>query len=142
MRYISKLILAVTMITIVGGSYALFIRDSNTPVDGYCAKRKGFLSNEEFIQLAVRQSLKDPPQLRPDIEGSEASIVNFSQEHPGCCSVAKARRRGLWGDYLSTSVVMEIKTKEKDPSRKNPSEYTTWTVLRECGELVLHSGGG
>jgi len=141
-RNISKRRVVATIIIIVLSAYVLFIRDSTSRLEGYCLKEKRFLTDEDFIQLAVRRALKDPPQLRPDIDGSELSIMSFSQEHPGCCRVTHEIKKSFFGNYLRTSVVLEIKTKEKDSSRRSPSEYTTWTVMRECGELVFHSGGG
>ena len=110
--------------------------------DGYCLNRMRVLNNEDFIKLAVRQSIKQSPRWRPDIDDSEAAIESFHREHPGCCSVTKEKASGLFGDYLETSVVMQINTKEQDPSRNKPFEYTTWTVMTECGDLVLQSGGG
>jgi hypothetical protein len=119
----------------------IYLANKFTP-DGYCLKQMRVLSNEDFIKLAVKQSLKSSPSLRPDIDESEAAIENFYSQHPDCCSVTREKENGFFGDYLETSVVMKIKTKEEDPSRNKPFEYTTWTVMTECGGLVLQSGGG
>lgn len=115
-------------------------------IPGYCYSQKRFLSDEEFIQSALRRVLKGSPYSRPDIDGSEASIRNFHSDHPGCCQIlriaaGKEPEGAAFSDIWHVAVLMSFKSLEKF-SPSSPAMYTSYTVLNECGKVLEHSGGG
>jgi len=133
------LLAIVISITIVYKGYKYFYPD----IPGYCYSQKRFLSDEEFIQLAVKEALTHSAVLRPDIDGSEASIRNFSKHHPGCCQVHRFKpgtlpKGNAYADQWTAHVVMTFRRAEK-PNLSAPEMYNTFTILDVCGHVLMHS---
>ena len=67
------------------GCFALYLIVPTSPAE-YCREQKRFLSDEEFIETAVRNDVKGGMM---KIEPSEASIRSFHADHPKCCRVRR-----------------------------------------------------
>ncbi|MBC7786279.1 MAG: hypothetical protein H7Z18_02225 [Methylophilaceae bacterium] len=64
---------------------------------GYCSAQQRYISDEEFIQIAVRAN-KD----KMKIDGSEESISSFHAKNPECCSVDRKQTQYLSRFFINS----------------------------------------
>lgn len=106
----------------------------------YCAAQKRSLSDEEFIEIAIREQVNAN---RMDIDGSESSIRNFIKEHPTCCSI---ERNGEDPSFINKvtgfrAVDVQIVFPVKEDLRKTiGANYEGHVVIRPCGEVDREYG--
>lgn len=116
-------------------------------IPGYCYSQKRFISNAEFIEIALRETLLGGNHyFRPNIDSSDESIRNFYQQNPDCCQVIRILANTLpegnsWQNIWHVDVVMHFKPLKKLNS-SDPDIYETWTNINECGQVLDHFGGG
>lgn len=101
---------------------------------GYCGEQKRFLSDEEFIEIAVRDVHRSG---RMKIDGADASIVSFHAQHPNCCRVYRETQSfidGMLNTYV-VEVVMyyEVNDKELKAQPKEGAYYESYTKIGACG---------
>lgn len=104
---------------------------------GYCFPEWKYLSDEDFIQAAVRSNVRDM-----DIDGSEESIKNFHAKHPKCCSVSRSYvswGERLWfGNYVT--VELNYKMKSKIPTERKYMFYRQYLRMLQCGDAGSNYG--
>jgi hypothetical protein len=127
----SKITLVVAAIILVSGIIYGLREPSYSTQPGYCNKQKRFISDEEFIQIAIKKALKFPMTMRPDIDGSESSMRDLKVND--CCKIGRYLAGNHWDDQWLARVGLKYKTKQKDYDRTNPDEYVAFVVMDECG---------
>ena len=111
-------------------------------IPGYCYSQKRFISDEEFIRLAVKRLMSSFSDA-PSIENSESFIWSYHREHPDCCSVYKPPAGKEWYGLGEVHIYIHYKTKypSSDESSKTPYEYSSFIIFDECGEYMGEFGG-
>jgi hypothetical protein len=62
----------------------------NSKRPDFCVAQKRYLTDEEFIGIAIRNQVYAD---RLGIGASEESVSNFHMNHPKCCRVTASRQR-------------------------------------------------
>jgi hypothetical protein len=132
---VSRIVLAVA-----GASLGLLYVFLPFRVSRYCGEQHHFLSDEEFIEAAVRNEV---PRGRIAIDGSEASIRTFSAGNPKCCRVTRRKvsffERALGVDTVD--VDMYYRVNEATLKHQLGAEYYgLHLAIDSCGR-VLNSAG-
>ena len=105
---------------------------------GYCGEQKRFLSDAEFIEIAVRDEFNTR---RMNIDGSEASISSFHAKYPNCCHVYRGgdKSMGISTDSIVVHLVYEVNEKRFNETKEK--YYENNKVIGPCGGEVLDSYG-
>lgn len=108
---------------------------------GYCFEQKRYLSDEEFIQIAVRSELQSI-----NIDGSEKSISTFQKRNPKCCSI---NREPSGMSFVNTvlnhtfvEVTLRYEKNAKTLFQKKESFYQAFVSIHSCGKVLDTIGSG
>lgn len=102
---------------------------------GYCSEQKRFLSDEEFIEIAVRDEFNTG---RMNIDGSDASIRTFHAKHPNCCHVDRKAARSFMDKLFGAHVVVVqviYEVNEKNFNETKEKYYEDNLVIGTCGRM-------
>lgn len=112
--------------------YAIYLIVADPP--GYCAAQQRYISDEEFIQIAIQRE-----KTSMNIDGSEESIRTFHAKNPDCCRVDRNQTQ-YFARFLSTTVnsvevylqyEMSAAKVARYPANKY---YDASVILDECGK--------
>lgn len=137
----SPFILKTILLGLLGISlYASYTLLTSDP-PGYCAEQKRFLSDEEFIEIAVRNEASGGMM---KINGSDASIVSFHAQHPDCCRVYRETQsfiEKILNAYV-VEVVMyyEVNEREFNTWPNEGEYYESYTEIGACGRVYGSMG--
>ena len=121
--------------------YLSFIIFADPP--GYCAAQQRNISDEEFIQIAVRQNKNSM-----NIDDSEESIRTFHAKNPDCCTVYREHTQYLSRLLLtrvhSVEVYLQFEKNTEEIARTGGSNiyYDAFVTISTCGEELENSGIG
>lgn len=124
------------------GLYALYV---SIPSDtlGYCDKQKLFLTDEEFIEIAVRDEFRTG---RMNVDGSEESFRAFHAMNSDCCSVDRSDRRNflekMIGASYSVEVLVAYEVNVEWLNRSTEKFYVNNLVINPCGDVLDTYGMG
>lgn len=112
--------------------YLAYITFADPP--GYCATQKRYISDEEFIQIAVREN-----KTSMNIDGSEESIRTFHVKNPDCCTVNRRQTqyssRFLLTAVNSVEVFFQYELSAAKVARYPANKYyDAWTTIDVCGK--------
>lgn len=108
----------------------------------YCSAQKRVLTDEELIEIAVREQVAIG---HIDIDGSEASIRDFHKEQPTCCSVTRNTEDQGFINWIVgfRAVDVEVNFRVRTDRRKAVGEYYEGhVIIRACGEVDRVYGTG
>lgn len=134
----SPFILKTIFLGFLGGLlYVAFISDPT----GYCGEKKRFLSDEEFIEIALRDAYGSG---RMKIDGSDASIVGAYAQHRNCCRVYR-KTQSFIDRILNINVVdilmyYEVNEKEFKTEPKDGEFYESHMRIGACGRVYESFG--
>ena len=98
----------------------------------YCIDQRRALSNEEFIEIAVRDASS-----KMHTGGSDSSNGTFRIAHPNCCRVQ--RNMGSFLDtifgFATAEVEMYYELNNKSKARYGTDYYHQYTVINRCGDV-------
>ena len=122
---------------IVGSIVTMIVHTIITEPPGYCLAQKRYLSDEEFIQIAVRNNMG-----AMKIDGSEESIRTFHAKNPQCCTVDRSKTQ-YFSRFLSielngVDVYLNFERKEKTMAEHRGTTdkyYDAWVILDICGDI-------
>ena len=112
--------------------YLTFITFADPP--GYCAAQKRYISDEEFIQIAIREN-----KTSMNIDGSEDSIRTFQEKNSDCCRVDRKQTQ-YFARFLSTTVnsvevSLQFERNEKNIRVQGGDKYhESIVIVDECGK--------
>ena len=101
---------------------------------GYCAAQNRYISDEEFIQIAVKRN-----KTSMNIDGSEESIRTFHAKNPYCCHVDRKHTQ-YFARFLSTTVnsvgiSLQYEMSAAQVARYPANKYHESIVITdECGK--------
>jgi hypothetical protein len=125
-----KTITIVFVLLICSGLYLVFSADPA----GYCRKTGRFLSDEEFIEIAVRNEVKFG-NMR--IDGREGSIRAFHADHPNCCRVNREAGslidRMLGSNFVGVDMYYEVNEKTLKAHPVGGEYYEVHLNVTACG---------
>jgi hypothetical protein len=109
---------------------------------GYCAAQNRSLTDDEFIELAVKEEFKSHHM---NIDGSAASISGFHAKNPNCCRVLYRDEASLLDRMFHLQRVMVhfvFERKPEDVSRydKNDKYYESYVEFNTCGRVLNTAG--
>lgn len=108
---------------------------------GYCFEQKRYLSDAEFVQIAVNANME-----KIDIDGSEESILNYQKKNPQCCSINREPRGesllNVMFNHAYVDVTLRYKKKKGDPSSKEEPFYQAFVSIHSCGKVLDTTGSG
>lgn len=110
-------------------------------VSDYCNQKQRTLSDEDFIEIAVRQAARDMK-----IDGSDTSIRSFHAQHSKCCVVRK--HVGSWVDtifgFATAEVEMYYELNERAYHKVHFADdfYHQFVVINRCGDIGRTYGEG
>lgn len=112
--------------------YLAFITFADPP--GYCATQQRYISDAEFIEIAIRQE-----KTSMNIDGSEESIRTFHAINPDCCRVDRKHTQYLSRLLLTSvngvEVNLQFERNEKNIKNHGGGKYHESIVITdECGK--------
>ena len=131
LRYLLLLIVALPVI------YLTYAIATAHPV-GFCTMQQRFLSDDEFIEAAVRDRYRSGSM---DIAGSAASIRAFRENNPKCCLIER-EKTSLLGRMLGSESGIKVTLKYAlNPKRIEKNKYyESFLSLTPCGEVTSSIG--
>lgn len=116
------------------GVYTIYVIFADPP--GYCAAQQRYISDEEFIQIAVREN-----KTSMNIDGSEESIRTFHVKNPDCCTVnrrqAQYSSRFLLTAVNSIEVRLQFERNEKNIKDQGGDKYhESIVIIDACGKQL------
>ena len=139
MTYIKENPIKLTIVVGLLGMVLYLFITADPP--GYCGEQKRFLSDAEFIEIAVRYEVNTK---RMNIDGSDASIRMFHANYPNCCRVDRRDKRNIFNKMLIIyTVVVQVIYEVNDREFKETKEkyYENNFLIDACGSEVLRSFG-
>jgi hypothetical protein len=129
----TKAIISIVFVSMVGAVlYLLFSADP----PGYCRERSRFLSDEEFIETAVRNEVNGG-MMR--IDGTEPSIRAFHVNHPSCCRVKRERgslfERMIRVNAVTVDMYYEVNEKTLKARPLGGGYYEVHATIDACGRV-------
>jgi hypothetical protein len=109
---------------------------------GYCADQHRYLSDQEFMQIAIRRQVNSN---RMEIDGSDASIRSFLENNPNCCRVDRDPEWLSFIDRLFGFYVVDVEVNfkvRKDRQMTIGQFYEGHALIRSCGEIDSVYGSG
>ena len=131
MTYLKKNPIKFTIVVSLLGMVLYLFLTADPP--GYCSEQKRFLSDEEFIEIAVRWEFSTR---RMNIDGSETSIQSFHAKHPECCRVSRGGNKpmGVHANNVVVRLIFEVsETRFKETNEKY---YDDSLIMSPCGEVL------
>lgn len=134
------LFLSLSIFALLAGLWGYVYITADPP--GYCREQKRYISDEEFVELAVREAFKDQ---RINIDGSDDSIKGFRAKHQNCCLVngredATIFNRTFHLQRVTVHFVFERKPEDISKYDSNDKYYESYVVFNICG-IVLENYG-
>lgn len=105
---------------------------------GFCDAQKRFFTDDEFIEIAIRDQLR---YKKINIDGSETSIRGFRTKYPDCCAVQR-RTDGSVLQKLTDfqEVLVHLKYEIRREQIEINPYYEAYVVLGTCGRLIESYG--
>jgi hypothetical protein len=117
-------------------------RDSLFNYSGYCWKEQKKFTDEELIQIALRDRFFSGVV---EADGGDESFRDFHKKHPACCRVDRnPSSRGIF-DRLFGFYISEVEINSTVPPervREIGPYYEAHISIRPCGEVVGVYGTG
>ena len=107
---------------------------------GYCFEQKRYLSDEEFIQIAVRSELQNM-----NIDGSEESISTFQKKNPKCCSINREPSGKSFVNVMLNHTFVDVTLRYEKNAKtfhKNEPFYQAFVSIHSCGKVLDTIGSG
>ena len=135
MTYLKKNPIKFTIVVSLLGMVLYLFLTADPP--GYCSEQKRFLSDEEFIEIAVRDEIK-----KMNIDGSEESIRSFHAKHPDCCRVSRGGNKPMGVSANDVIVRLVFEANERWSSATKTKFYEDNLIIDPCGSVLDSYGEG
>lgn len=108
---------------------------------GYCGEQKRFLTEKEFIEIAVRE---EASRGMMKVDGSAASVSTFYAKHPNCCRTSVEPQsfidRILNIYFVEAVMYYEVNDKELKARPKEGEYFESYLTINACGQVVQRFG--
>jgi hypothetical protein len=105
--------------------------------EGYCTAQQRYISDDEFVGIAVRMASGNM-----NIDRSDASMRNFHVNHPRCCQISREGTLLIWRVLGTASgITVELKYLTDPKFFEGVSKlYEATYVFDSCGKKVHFEG--